>query len=245
MHLAYIDESEGASSFTLGCIMIPAANWLSAFDTVLDFRRFLRDKFKIPVRAELKAQYLLQNKGPLRANPLSESARFAVYRSHMRLQAKLNFTTFGVVIRKAELAARGPGQQAKVVAWEYLIQRLERFTTRGNTHVLVNHDEGDGGLVRKMIRRARRIGTAGSAFGTGSLRRPAARIVDDPISRKSHESYFIQFADLTAYAAYRRVYPPPARPVQIVPTGMWDEIGAARLGAVSSGGPAPGLVVWP
>ncbi len=254
MHLAYIDESGsdgsitsgGSATFTLGCVLIDAERWPDVFDDMIDYRRYLRDRFKIPVRAELKANYLLRNGGPLRPLRLSEHARFAVYRGLMRLQAKLGLKVFAVVIRKDIMLTRNLTDNPRQLAWEYLIQRLERFTTKQKTHVMIFHDEGDGGIARSLTRKARRIGSAGSAFGSGSLKRPARLLLDDPISRKSHESYFIQLADLIAYAAFRRYYPPPPRPVHIVPESMWDELGTARMGAVNqlSGG-HPGIVVWP
>lgn len=233
-------------TFTLGCVLIDAERWPDVFDDMIDYRRYLRDQFNIPVRAELKANYLLRNGGPLRPLHLSESARFAVYRGFMRLQAKLGLKCFAIVIRKNVMELRGLTQNPKHVAWEYLIQRLERFTTKEKTQVIIFHDEGDGGIARSLVRKARRAGSAGSAFGTGTLRRPARLLLDDPVSRKSHESYFLQLADLDAYAAFRRYYPPPTRPVNIVPQGTWDELGAARMGAVNqlSGG-TPGIVVWP
>jgi Protein of unknown function (DUF3800) len=254
MHLAYIDESGsdglvtagGSMTFTLGCVMIDAERWPDVFDDMIDYRRYLRDQFKIPVRAELKANYLLRNGGPLRPLQLSESARFSVYRGLMRLQAKLELKSFAVVIRKDVMESRSLAQNPRHVAWEYLIQRLERFTTKERTQVVVFHDEGEGGIARALVRKARRAGSAGSAFGTGALKRPARLILDDPVSRKSHESYFLQLADLDAYAAFRHYYPPPTRRVNIVPQGMWDELGTARFGAVNqfSGG-TPGIVVWP
>jgi hypothetical protein len=70
---------------------------------------------------------------------------------------------------------------------------------------------------------------------------PFGNLLDDPVPRDSRQSYFLQLADLNAYAAFRRKYPPPPRPVQIVPHLMWDELGAARYTAVRNtrrfGGP--------
>jgi hypothetical protein len=254
MHLAYIDESGsdglvavgGSMTFTLACVLIDAERWPDVFDDMIDYRRYLHEQFKIPVRAELKANYLLRNGGPLRPLHLSESARFAIYRGLMRLQAKLGLKCFAIVIRKDLMELRGKKQNPRHVAWEYLIQRLERFTTKEKTQVVIFHDEGEGGVARSLVRKARRAGSAGSAFGTGALKRPARLLLDDPVGRKSHESYFIQLADLAAYAAFRYYYAPPARRVNIVPQSMWDELGSARLGAVNqySGGTA-GIVTWP
>ena len=60
------------------------------------------------------------------------------------------------------------------------------------------------------------------------------------------QSYFLQMADLNAYAAFRRIFPAPARPIQIVPSTMWDELGAALLvDANYFAGGVPGLVKYP
>lgn len=115
------------------------------------------------------------------------------------------------------------------------MQRLERRTHYESTHALIVHDEGDQAGVRKLARKTRRAGTAGSAFGTGTLRVPFTRLIDDPVPRNSQQSYFLQLADLCAYAAFRRLHGPPPRTVPIVPQGMWDELGAARFTAVTSG----------
>jgi hypothetical protein len=251
MHLAYVDESgdsglTGSLTYSLACVLIHGQEWPDAFDNMLLYRRFLRDRFGVPVRAEIKANHLLRNGGAFRNLGLSEQARYAIYRGHLRLQQKLAFQCFAVVIRKQRLQQRNPGSDPREFAWRFLLQRLERFTTRGTTEVVIVHDEGESAFVRRATRKARRYSTVGAHFTTGSLNRPARRLLEDPVSKKSHESYFLQLADLDAYAAFRCCVPPPQRAVQIVPTGMWNELGDARFTAVSSlvGGPM-GIVVWP
>ncbi len=108
--------------------MVNTAAWPVVFDDLIDFRRFIRRQFGVPVRAEVKANYLLRNGGPLRPLGLSEQARFAIYRAHLRLQPKLGLTAFAIVIEKQLCQARRPGADPRDIAWEYLIQRLERFT---------------------------------------------------------------------------------------------------------------------
>lgn len=161
----------------------------------------------------------------------------------LRLCPKLEIKVFAIVIRK-ELLTTG---DAHDFAWTFLLQRLERLTTRQGVEAIVFHDEGDEMRVRALARRARRAGVAGSTFGTGHVQVPFRGLLDDPVSRRSHESRFLQLSDLIAYAAFRRVFPPPQRPVQIVPELMWDELGASTLAEVNqrSGGPSPGIVAWP
>lgn len=251
MHIAYIDESgdagpQGSRTYSLGCVLIEASAWPQVFDNFIDFRRFLRERFGVPVRAEIKANFLLRNGGAFRQLALSEAARFAIYRAHLRMLSKLGLQAFAILIHKDVMQARGEVQDPRDVAWQYMLQRLERFTTYSNTNALLVHDEGDAGRVRALARKARRAGGAGSMFGMGFLRLPARLLVDDPVPRDSSQNYFLQLADLVAYAAFRRYYPPPHRPQVIVPTSMWGEIGAATLSEVNrhAGGPQ-GIVAWP
>lgn len=247
MHLAYIDESgntgKGSRTYTLGCVLVEGEGWPDTFDRLIDFRRHIRSLFGVPVRAEIKANHLLRNAGAFRPLALSESARFAIYRQHMRLAEKLDLKVFAIVIDKGAAARSRPNRPVDDIAWEYLLQRLERFTTKGHHWTLIVHDEGNALAVRKIVRKSRRAATAGSMMGTGVLRVPFERLIDDPVPRDSSQSYFLQLADLTAYAAFRRLHPPPPRHVQIVPQTMWDELRDARYAPVNmySGGP-PGIV---
>ncbi len=252
LHFAYVDESgdagpRGSRTYSLGCVFVDAQAWPATFDSLIGFRRFLRATYGVPVRAEVKANYLLHNGGPFRPLQLSEAARFSIYRGFMRLQPKLGIVTLAVVVDKAAAAQRYPGRDPRDIAWEWLLQRIERFMTQSHrSPVLVVHDEGEAILVRKLARKARRAGTAGSMFGTGVLRRQARDLLDDPVPKDSRQSYFLQLADLVAYAGFRRLYPPPPRPVQVVPQTMWDELATAPYWQANmySGGP-PGIVHGP
>jgi hypothetical protein len=175
-------------------------------------------------------------------------ARRDLYRSFMRFQAKVGLTTFAVVVDKAKAHRKfGARRVASDIAWEYLLQRLERRSHYESTEIIVVHDEGDHLAIRGRARKARRAGTAGSAFGTGTLSVPFLRLIDDPVPRTSSQSYFLQLADLAAYAAFRRLFPPPARTVQVVPQATWDELGPARFSPVRSltFGDPPGIVPGP
>lgn len=247
MHFAYVDESgdfgaAGSVTYTLGCVLVEDRVWPGALDELIEFRRLCRQRLSLPVRAEVKANHLIRNAGAFRALRLNEKARRRLYRDHLRLHAQLGLWTFAILVHKQRTST-----DPRVLAWDYLLQRLERFSTKGQTQIAVVHDEGDHGLIRKLHRRARRAGVAGSMFGTGALRRPAVLFVEDPVPRRSSDSYFIQLADLTAYAAYRRIYPPPAAVrTAVVPQTMWDTLGSAVLRQVNmySGGP-PGIVQAP
>jgi hypothetical protein len=236
VYIAYVDESgnvgrRGTQTFSLACVLMPAEDWPQTFDRMISFRRWLRAQFDVPVRAELKASHLLRNAGAFEALALPERMRYVIYRQTMRLHHKIGLKTFAVLIHKERLRARRPDADPREVAWEYLLQRLERASERpplGPTYVTLIHDAGEEEIARRLARKARRAGTAGSQFGTGFLRVPFKRLIDDPVPRDSKQSYFVQLADLAAYAAFRRFHPPPPRLTPIVPQGMWDELGPAR-----------------
>ena len=91
MILAYVDESgdvgaKGSRSYVLACVLVPAAAWPSVFDDLIDFRRFLKREFGLPVRAEVKASHIIRNAGGFSALKLSEESRHHLYRMHLRLQ---------------------------------------------------------------------------------------------------------------------------------------------------------------
>lgn len=65
-------DPKGSLTFSLGCVLVQASAWPEVFDSFIDFRRYLRTTFGVPVRAEIKANFLLRNGGPLRKLALSE-----------------------------------------------------------------------------------------------------------------------------------------------------------------------------
>lgn len=252
MYLAYVDESgdvgaKGSRSYVLACVLVQAGSWPSVFDDLIDFRRFLKRTFGLPIRAEVKASHLLRNAGAFAPLALTAASRHRLYRLYMRVQPKIGVETFAIVIDKHALVTQQPAADPRETCWERLLQRLERLSTKSGAPVMLVHDEGERLLIRKLARKARRAGTAGSAFGTGLLRRPATLLIDDPVPRASDQSYLIQLADLNAYAAFRRCFPPPLRTAQIVPQTMWDQLGPARFAAVHglAGSAYPGIVLSP
>lgn len=251
MLLAYIDESGntgdvlngGSLTYALGCVLLDSREWPHAFDGLVGFRRRLRSSFGVPMRAEVKAQYLLRSSGDLRTLNLAPGQRSVVFRAHLRVLESLRVRAFAVVVDKRDRTL-APSAVFDL-AWEGMLQRLERTSTKEDKTFAVFHDEGEDDSIRRWVRRSRRHLTAGSAYGVGSLAVNARLLVDDPVSRRSQHSYFIQVADLVAYAAFRAVVPPGSAVSAVCPRDMWDAVGAATHTKVSALKPRsrPGIVV--
>jgi hypothetical protein len=209
-------------TYTVAAVLVNDRAWLEVFNQLIDFRRYVRTNYGVRMRDEIKASDLVKGSGPWAALPHGDGVRKRLFRSLMRFQAKSGLIrSFGVVIDKARC---GSTDEVRELAWKTAFERLERFAHAANDTVLLIPDVGEYEYRRALARRVRRFSRVGSMTGVGSLSRPFTQLIDDPVQRKSHESYFIQLADFNAYAAYRRV-----RPVAGFRQDTWDELGNARI----------------
>lgn len=250
--LAYVDESgdtgdpalTGSSAcFALGCVLLEVSDWPAAFDAMLAHRRRIRDAFGVLLREELKANYLIRGSGDIKRHNLSPDARQRIYRSALTTIRFLPARAFAVVTDKSSTGWQG--QQCLESTWEMLLQRLERTSFyEDRKPLMIIHDDGENDAVRRVVRKARRHLTAGRMWGGGGVRNPITELIDDPSPRASNHSYFVQMADLVAYAGWRTYMPPGAGAARVCPPSMWDHVGPAAHRRVNmySGG-APGVVV--
>lgn len=250
MYLMYVDDSgdpglpsagSPTPGFTLSLLAIEDDRWISMLDQLVAFRRFLNTAFNLRMRDELKASGLVNGSGAF--SGMSWRARQRIYRMAMNLQRATGLTTaWAVTVDKQAFETNHPGCVAadiRDIAWRYMMQRVERFTSKSKINGMVFPDEGYNQYVRTLFRKIRRYQQVPSAFGNGSLSVPATRLIEDPSFRQSHESYFVQFADLNSYAASHFVFPAPW-----FGGAYWDRLGNTRNTAVNQirGGP-PAIVL--
>ena len=250
MYLAYLDESGDAGAagsptgyFVVACVVLDAAQWLDALDSLMYWRRYLRTTHGISTRAEIKASVgFLRGAGAFRGVPLDRAGRMALYADSLQhVVNSVPARVFAVAIDKAPAGQRG-WTDPRIPAWTFAFQRLQKFATTQNDQVMVFPDEGHDFLLKRLLRKGRRYHQIGGHFGS-ALQLPMSRIVEDPNSRKSHESYFIQLADWLAFAAHRSSYVDPKGPYS---ASLWDGVGALHLAEVNrlTGGP-PAIVRYP
>lgn len=255
MLLAYVDGSGNTGHpdlgrgnslmYSLGCVLVSADQWSEVFEASLALRRRLRDTYGLPIRTEIKAQFLVRGNGPLRPLGYAPAIRGLIYRAHMNALSQMPLRTFAVAVDKR---SKSPAQCSDCfdLAWQGLFQRLEHTSRDEKQPFMVIHDEGEDAQVRSWSRKARRRLTAGSLYGVGTAGdHPAKLQVDDPVPRKSEQSYLIQMADLVAYAAFRRYIPPGKAVAHVCPAPTWTIMGATIHRAVTSRKQlsAPGIVI--
>jgi Protein of unknown function (DUF3800) len=247
MFVAYVDDSGDSKSFVLGAVLVDAERWLAALDQLIAFRAGLSQTVGFRMRYELKATRFVSNGGAWRRLNVPMRKRFGIYKLALAELASLApaVRTVAVVIPD-RTDARLVGSPREV-AWDVLMERLERFGTVGKGgECLIIADEGSPAKLKTMARRKRRFGYAPAAFGGPARKVPFRVLLDDPVNRDSSDNYFVQWADLVAYAAFRQIVSFP-----IVPPNLWDDLGDARLAEANrierqkGSKEPPGLIVWP
>lgn len=240
---AYVDESGdtgavsngGSTTYTLGCVLVPMANWTDSLDYLVNLRRNLRNTYNLRMAMEVKANHLVGVKKVYRDLGLGDGQVRDIYRRHVDATVRFSSGVAAVVVHKS-LIVRTDIDPFET-AWEYLLTRL-RMRSEANGHpIMLVHDEGEADRVRKHLRRFRRHNWQGSQFGDARL------LVEDPVARNSQHSYFIQLADLIAYAASRNVVPAHGKTTKICDETMWARTETVQIAAVSRRG--DGIYKWP
>lgn len=249
MYLAYLDESgdSGLANsptrfFVLSCVLVHESTWLNTLDSLISIRREFRDQHGISTRPEIKSRHFQNGRGPLRHLRWSKADRMNLFRQVLRqIGVGLPVKIFSIAVDKGP--AQNRGWEARMAAWTFALQRIERFTAgHEGDWAMIFPDEGHGHFIKKRLRHMRRYHAVPRFFGQGVRQVPTRRIIEDPNERASQDSYFIQVADWAAYAAHRSVH---VDPLPGMPGDLWDEFGRALLLEVNSlaGGP-PGLVLY-
>jgi hypothetical protein len=240
---AYIDETGdtgaaaqgGSTTYTLGCVLVPMLQWTDTLDYFVNLRRNLKTTYGLLMRQEVKANHLVGVKKVYTDLGLGDGQVRDIYRRHVDATVGFASGVGAVVIHKSEII--NPKIDVFGTAWEYLLTRLRKRTESARQPIVIVHDEGDADRIRKHVRRFRRRNWQGSAYGAAPL------LVEDPVPRHSHHSYFIQLADLIAYAASRHAVPATGKTTRICDATMWDRLAPVQIKAVSARG--DGIYKWP
>ncbi len=96
----------------------------------------------------------------------------------------------------------------QTLVWGRMLERYNRFLrlSCGGDMGMIFADETDEVRIRKLVRKMRVFNYAGSHFG-GGYADPLTHLIEDPVMRRSENSYFVQISDLISHALYRKLYP--------------------------------------
>ena len=204
MYLAYFDESgddgypkTSSRLFIQSAVYMHHRNWPTAFDATRKFRQDLAAETPLKFNLELHTRELLLNKDPYHSLGIKPEIRLELIRRFCRHIASLDLRIINVAINKTAIRADSK-YQVLDRAITYLIQRIENDLATGDNPFLIITDEGRIGKIQSTARRIQRNNFVPSKFGDAARRKEIRRLIEDPLPKRSHESYFIQFADLCA-----------------------------------------------
>lgn len=212
--------------FVLTCIYIHEEFWKETFENIREFRKELKQKFNMPVKTEFHMKYFLLNKHPFKDFGISDVDRIKLIDLFCDFLSKQKLGTVNVVINKTII--QKPDYEILDTALTYSIQRIENALNEINrskiTRLLkfINQslladaqknlrvsekffiitDEGRLSKMRRTARKMQRINYIPSKFSSNAYNRTINLLVEDPISKMSDESYFIQISDLISYVVY-------------------------------------------
>ena len=208
MYLTYFDESGDAGVtnsptdwFVLNAVLVHETVWLKSRASLVALRRNLRDKYGLSPRDELKAIHFKNGRGAFRTLGLSRARRMQIYHEILASEFQLGIQTFSVAVVKRRAAQ--DGWDPRYAAWAFCLQALSQFCLAQDDWAVLYPDEGHGNFIRRCVRDLRREGKTSLSLSPIALPLSIERILEDPSDRHSHDSYFVQLADLNAYAAHR------------------------------------------
>jgi hypothetical protein len=204
MHLIYIEDSADEQTSVFSALAIPVEQWRACFAAVKQFRRELRRAYGIYVYKELHAWKFVSGRGRIADRVVTKSQRARIFLQALEVLARLP----GAQLFNA-CFPKGSTEQA----FERLINRIERTLVSWDSHAVLFCDEGKENEITRMVRRMGVYNPIPSQFGiwldTGAASKniPLQRIVEDPVFKKSDQSYFVQLVDFAAFSLLRRERP--------------------------------------
>lgn len=206
MHLIYIEDSGDEHLAIFSALAIPVEQWRDCFARIKEFRRNLKQTHGIYVYKELHAWKFVSGRGHIADRVVTKSQRAAIFAQALDVIAQLP---------GAQMFNACFPQGRTNWAFERLVNRIERTLVTWGSHAVLFCDQGKESDYTRLVRRMNVFNPIPSQFGTwkdtgASYRNiPLQRIVEDPVFKRSDQSYFIQLVDFAAFSLLRRERPTP------------------------------------
>lgn len=224
----YVDESgdcglgkTGASQFfILSGVVVHELRWSQTMQRLIQFRHWLKGRYGIYLDDELHASDLISKPSKLPASlaRLRKHERLSVLRCFTNEIADLSDINIINVMIDKNTGRITDKDEVFRWAWYSLFQRLENTIRHQNfpgpknadDQGLIFPDDTDGNKLRKYLAKMRLSNRLKVRQQRGAFvykDEPIRSIIEDPVMRRSHESYLVQVADCAAYLLKQKVYP--------------------------------------
>jgi len=220
MYLMHTDESGDSGIvnsptryFVLSGIVLHELRWNEYLSRLIEFRKRMRNAFGLLLREEIHSARMINRPGELVR--IKRNDRLTIIRNFIdEIATMQDLSIINVVIDKKGKAA---DYDVLENAWKILLQRFSNTISHRNFPGPANPD--DRGLVlpdmseikkiTQIIRKMRRYNPIPNQteYGAGYRNLMISNFVEDPYFKDSEKSYFIQAADVVAFALYQSIAP--------------------------------------
>jgi hypothetical protein len=212
MNILYVDESGdpgiseyGSKHFILSGLIVLQDDWPVYLSRLKQLRKELKKVFGFNQRWEIHAAELIRIKKESEYKAITKTARIHLLRHFTGELPKIftNAKAINICIDKLTHRERDIFE----LAWSRLLQRYDTFLKKnGKDKGIVVVDSTDSAKLQRLQRKMRVYNPTPSYFGS-YYDAPIDNIIEDPFSRDSKHSYFIQSVDVMAHLLYRKEYP--------------------------------------
>lgn len=220
MFIMYVDESgdTGISKsptnyYLLTGIVVHELRWFELLDSLIQFRKKLRESKGLKLREEIHAVKMINSPGNLKR--IKRNDRIDILKQCIdwaNSQDAMNIITICVDKEK-----RASPEEVFEFAWKALIQRLENTLNNNNfkgprnadDKTIIISDNTDYKRIKGIVRKIRKFNYVPnkSAFQQGSRNLTIKNLVEDPFMKESTDSFLLQIVDVISYCA-RQLYEP-------------------------------------
>lgn len=209
----YVDESgdPGISNYSsphyiLSGLIINLDNWEVYLDRLKKFRKYIKEKYGLSQRTEIHAAELIRVGKIAEYSNITKTNRIAILKEYCD-QIPLIFDTARAINICIDKATYQGKEDIQVLAWHRLAQRYDTFLKKeAKDKGLIISDETEDRKIINKLRKMRIYNPTPSKFNDSYYNAPTTNIVEDLFQRASHNSYFIQKADVVAHVLYRKEY---------------------------------------
>jgi hypothetical protein len=216
LYIMYVDESGDTGTensptryFTLSGLTVHESRWRDLLNQLVAFRRTMKAVHGLPLRTEIHASHYIRSP-PVEG--MAKHVRLAIMRQLLDELAKIPYISMTHVV--VDKVGKPAGYNAFDAGWQALLQRFDNTIGYGNfpgghrnDKGMVISDNTDGLRLMRLVRRMGVHNPIPGMQGMAARNIPMMRVIEDPHSKNSADSYFIQACDVAAYFLHQKYDP--------------------------------------
>lgn len=213
MHILYVDESgdpgrhkHSSPHFILSGLIVSQEDWSMHLNRLKTFRKSIYNTYGLNQRLEIHASELIRVNKLKAYNKIRKTQRINILKDFAS-QIPIIFSNAKVINICLKIEEH-PKRDIFELAWSRLLQRYDTYLKKEvNDKGIVIVDDTDSIKLQNIQRKMRIYNPIPSHYTEGTYNAPINNILEDPFSRNSNQSYFIQTVDVIAHLLYRKEYP--------------------------------------